>query len=177
MPTKSPTMLSRIDELRLVAQCALADNRRAFGRLVEEYQDGVRRLLMNLTGDACLADDLAQETFLKAYVAIRGFKGLSGMRTWLFRIACNEFYAWARTRREERADVLPEASCRSGDEAVKVDVASALASLSERERVVATLYFVDDRKLRDIAAITGMPLGTVKSLVSRSRVKLQDFLK
>ena len=71
-------MLSRLDEIRLLSQCALADNRDAFGRLVEAYQPRVRRFLLNLTmGDEMLTDDLSQETFIKAYVGIRSFKGLS----------------------------------------------------------------------------------------------------
>ena len=58
-------MLSKLDEIRLLSQCALADNRDAFGRLVEAYQPRVRRFLLNLTtGDEMLTDDLAQETFI-----------------------------------------------------------------------------------------------------------------
>ena len=51
-------------------------------------------------GDACLADDLAQDTFLKAYESVRSFKGLSGFRTWLYKIACNLYYSHQRSRRE-----------------------------------------------------------------------------
>ena len=83
--------MKKIDELRLIAQCALGDSRQAFGQLVEAYQSQLRRFLMNLTsGDEALTDDLAQETFLKAYVNVRNFKGLSSFATWLYRIAYNE---------------------------------------------------------------------------------------
>ena len=97
-----PDMLSKLDEIRLLSQCALADNRDAFGRLVEAYQPRVRRFLLNLTaGDEMLTDDLAQETFIKAYVGIRGFKGLSSFSTWLYRIAYNQFYT-SRSSRSPR---------------------------------------------------------------------------
>ena len=75
-------MLTRVEELRLIAQCALADDRDAFGRLVEAYQPRVRRFFLNLTGgDTMLTDDLAQETFIKAYVNLRGFRGMAGFGT------------------------------------------------------------------------------------------------
>lgn len=85
-------MLSRFEELQLIAKCIAGDSRRAFERLVEEYQEGLRRFLLNLTlGDAALTDDLAQETFLKAYMSLRSFKGIARFKTWLYRIAYNEF--------------------------------------------------------------------------------------
>ena len=71
-------MLSKIDELKLLARCALGDDRHAFGALVEAYQNDIRRFFLNLTfGDVALSDDLSQETFIKAYTSIRSFKGLS----------------------------------------------------------------------------------------------------
>ena len=79
-------MLSRIEELMLVSRCALSDDRDAFGRLVEEYQSDIRRFFINLTGDVALSDDLSQDTFIKAYTGIRGFKGFSRFRTWLYRM-------------------------------------------------------------------------------------------
>ena len=77
-------MLSKWDELRLIARCVAGDDRHAFERLVDEYNDGLRRFLLNLTlGDACLTDDLAQETFLKVYLSLRSFQGLARFKTWL----------------------------------------------------------------------------------------------
>lgn len=68
-------MLSKLEEIKLVSQCAFGDNRGAFGKLVEAYQPQLRRFLLNLTmGDENLTDDLAQETFIKAYTGIRAFK-------------------------------------------------------------------------------------------------------
>ena len=95
-------MLSKLDEIRLLSQCALADNRDAFGRLVEAYQPRVRRFLLNLTtGDEMLTDDLAQETFIKAYVNITKFRGMASFSTWLMRIAYNVFYDEVRKRKVE----------------------------------------------------------------------------
>ena len=97
-------MLNRFEELKLVAKCTLTDDRDAFGKLVEAYQSDIRRFFLNLTGDACLSDDLAQETFIKAYISIGSFMGLARFKTWIYRIAYNEFYDWTRKRKEERLD-------------------------------------------------------------------------
>ena len=84
-------MLKRLEETRLLARCMCSDNREAFSRLAELHQQGLRRFIMNLCGgDMMLTDDLAQETFLKAWMGIRQFRGLSGFRTWLYRIAVYE---------------------------------------------------------------------------------------
>ena len=173
-------MLKKIDELKLIAQCALTDNREAFGRLVEAYQSDIRRMLLNLTGgDVSLSDDLAQETFIKAYLAIRSFKGLSGFRTWLYRIACNEFYAWNRKMREEMVSEIPENTVKSFAESSDaiIDVKCALQQLPGNERIVIVLFYIEERSIKDISRITGMPEGTVKSHLSRAKSKLVDYFK
>ena len=64
--------MNKLDEIRLISRCILSDDRQAFGELVEAYQPSLRRFLLNLTlGDTALSDDLAQETFIKAYCSIR----------------------------------------------------------------------------------------------------------
>lgn len=172
-------MLNKIDELKLVVQCALTDNRDAFGQLVEAYQSDIRRFFLNLTnGDTCLSDDLAQETFIKAYIGIRSFRGLSKFSTWLYRIAYNEFYAWARSRREDVREQIPDTATASIEKAenTKMDVESALKLLSDAERSVVVLFYLEDRSLKDVSKITGMPEGTVKSHIARAKPKLAKIL-
>ena len=141
-------MLSKFDEIRLLSQCALADNRDAFGRLVEAYQPRVRRFLLNLTmGDEMLTDDLAQETFIKAYVGIRSFRGLSSFSTWLYRIAYNEFYSHARKHSEEHVDdisAMGEVSTAANDAIeASMTVQEALTRLNDNERVAVTLFYIE----------------------------------
>ncbi len=138
-------MLSKLDEIRLLSQCALADNRDAFGRLVEAYQPRVRRFLLNLTmGDEMLTDDLAQETFIKAYVGIRSFKGMSAFGTWLYRIAYNEFYNHTRKHHEEHVEDITrigEVSTAANDAIdASMTVQEALTRLNDNERVAITLF-------------------------------------
>ena len=158
-------MLSKLDEIRLLSQCALADNRDAFGRLVEAYQPRVRRFLLNLTmGDEMLTDDLAQETFIKAYVGIRGFKGLSSFGTWLYRIAYNEFYS--HTRRHQEDDAID----------ASMTVQEALACLNDNERVAVTLFYIEDQPIKQVAKIMQMPEGSVKSFIHRAKGKMKHFI-
>ena len=174
-------MLSKPDEIRLLSQCALADNRDAFGQLVEAYQPSVRRFLLNLTtGDEMLTDDLAQETFIKAYVGIRGFKGLSSFGTWLYRIAYNEFYNHTRRHQEEHVEDISRLGDVTTADADAFDasmtIQEALARLNDNERVAVTLFYIEDQPLKQVAKIMQLPEGSVKSLIFRAKGKMKQFI-
>ena len=187
------TVLSKIDELKLIARCTLGDDRRAFGTLVEAYQPQVRRFFLNLTlGDEALSDDLAQETFLKAYLNVRSFRGVAKFSTWLYRIAYNEFCSWQRKTQHEASlpDDLDEnfdadyydASgdrCYSATDSVDthIDVWRSMRVLSDTERTLVTLFYIQDYPLKKIVEITGLPEGTVKSYLSRAKAKLARVMK
>lgn len=169
--------------MKLLALCAATDNRDAFSRLVTAYEDGLRRFLLNLCGgNASLVDDLAQETFLKAWLGIRSFKGLSGFKTWLFRIAVNEFVSY---RRKQFPEPLADSSPIISDVAMtynnhiesEMDVSVALSYLPEDERMVVLLFYLEDMPIKKICLVTGMPEGTVKSHLSRGRTHLTHFFK
>lgn len=175
--------MKKIDQLRLIAQCALADNRQAFGLLVEAFQPQLRRFLMNLTGgNESLTDDLAQETFLKAYVSVRNFKGMSSFGTWLYRIAYNEFYTHKRGMHPEQA--IDETFSDEGmtDRSVegieaRLTVKEALLELRESERAVITLFFIEDQPIKKIAQIMQMPESTVKSHLRRGKENMKRMIK
>ena len=79
--------MSQLNDISLVAQVVVFRNTRAFDRLVGKYQSSVRRFFLHLTcGDSELSDDLAQDTFIKAYTNLASFKNLSSFSTWLYRI-------------------------------------------------------------------------------------------
>ena len=80
--------MSQLNDISLVAQVVVFRNTRAFDQLVKKYQSPVRRFFLNLTcGDNELSDDLAQDTFIKAYTNLASFKNLSNFSTWLYRMA------------------------------------------------------------------------------------------
>jgi len=176
--------MDKLQELTLIARCVASDDRRAFGLLVEAYADDIRRLLLGLTkGDVALVDDLAQESFLKAYLAIRSFEGIARFRTWLYRIAYNEYLSHMRRLRPlESLDeaIAPdnEPEYETYDEPIGSEtIQQALMRLPERERVVTQLFYFDNFSVARIATITGMPQGTVKCYLSRARGRLALLLE
>ena len=174
-------MLSKVEELKLISQIVLSDDRRAFARLVDAYQPILHNFFLNLTGgNEALFDDLAQETFIKAYTNIRQFRGLSQFKTWLFRIAYNEFYSYTRRTREILSDQPlepPDLLTRDveGNDA-RMDVFTAMQYLSTDERTVISLFFINDMPMKKISQITGMPEGTIKSHISRGKAKMAKLL-
>ena len=173
-------MLSKVEELKLISRCVLADDRRAFGMLVEAYQPRLRRFFMNLTlGDEYLSDDLAQETFVKAYIEIRSFRGMSRFGTWLFRIGYNEFYSYKRSEHTTtNIETVPERSSTPIDSSeISMDVKTAMAQLNEIERTVVTLFYIDDMPVKQIAAITGLNQSTLRSHLHRAKEKMVRTLK
>src|ERR1043166_9913503 len=90
-----------LSDAQLIARCVVEDDRHAFAELVRRHQSAVRACLRKLTsGNAALADDLAQETFLLAYRNLKSFRQEAKFSTWLYRIAYNAFLAAARTTKE-----------------------------------------------------------------------------
>lgn len=175
--------MNRSEDIRLVARCLLNDDRRAYGRLVEKYHPAVIRFFLNQTlGDAMLSDDLAQETFIRAYAHLPSFKGLSSFSTWIFRIAYRVFYDEMRSRRsrnERLADWEYAESEWPEDRAIaqKIDIYRAMQRLSPDERAVVQLFYLEDMALNRVADILHMPSGTVKSHLMRARQKLGVFLE
>lgn len=164
----------------LVARVAQHDNRHAFAVLVRRHQSDIRSSLRRLTrGDEALADDLAQETFTRAYRSIRHFRGVASFRTWLFRIAYRCFLSDRRRPRED-ADEIAEhhAITRDATEAhdFMADFELAMRELSPAQRDAVHFSLQRGFAHPEIAEIMGLPLGTVKTHVLRGRQKLQELL-
>lgn len=173
-------MLNKAQELLLIARCIAADDRDAFGQLVIAYEAGLRRFILNLTmGDAALSDDIAQETFLKAYLAIRSFKGIASFKTWLYRIAYNEFITFKR-RYVETNDIENTTPVIGSDTVAqsdaKMDLQVCLNALNDSERTIVHLFYIEDQPIKKVCEITGYPEGTVKSYLSRARTKMAEAL-
>lgn len=174
--------MSQMNDISLVAQVVVLKNARAFDQLVKKYQSAIRRFFLNQTlGDSDLSDDLAQETFIKAYTNIASFKNLSNFSTWLYRIAYNVFYDYIRSRKETSeidAREVDAMHCTEQENiGQKMDVYKSLKTLKEVERTCVTLFYMEDVSIEKIAGIIGCPAGTVKSHLSRGKEKLATYLK
>ena len=135
-------------------------------------------------GDAFLSDDLAQETFIKAYINIRSFKGISSFSTWLYRIAYNEYYNEKRRKHEESiphsddgAEILPAESTNPYSTDAQLTVQAALGSLNETERTVVTLFYIEDLTIKKISSIMQSPEGSIKSNLFRAKEKMGKFIE
>lgn len=173
--------VERLNDISLVTRVVVFHDKRAFDRLVKKHQSTVRRFLMNLTlGDRALSDDLAQDTFIKAYMHIGTFRGTAGFATWLHRIAYNVFYDYTRVHRKtlDIDDIPPMTDTSSHAEStMKIDIYSALKILKADERACITLQLMDGMPIDKITEITGIASGTVKSHLSRGKKKLATYLK
>ena len=168
--------MSRLSDIALATQVAVFGNKRAFDQLVKEYQSPVRRFLLSQTmGNEALSDDLALDTFLKAYTHIGQYRGTSSMLTWLTRIAYNVFYDYKRRTEVVRQDAPDVRQIPSSS--LKMDIYTALAQLRDEERTCITLQLVDGYAIDEIADITAIPPNTVKSHLKRGKEKLAEYLR
>ena len=176
--------MAELSDIALVTQVAVFRNKKAFDQLVRKYQSPVRRFFLNQTmGDEQLSDDLAQDTFIKAYTNITKFRGMSSFSTWLFRIAYNVHYDYRRSEKlnakSEDLDskkVVNSSFCTLHS-SLKMDLYQALAQLKEEERTCITLQLIDGQPIDKISDITGIPQNTVKSHLKRGKEKLTNYLK
>ena len=174
--------MGQINDISLVAQVWVFHNNRAFDTLVKKYQSPIRRFFLNLTtGDSDLSDDLAQDTFIKAYTNLNSFKNLSNFSTWLYRIAYNVFYDYIRSKKEtesiDSSEVDANYQTEQENVGAKMDVYESMKCLKEEERTCITLFYMEDLSIEKIASVTGFPAGTVKSHLSRGKEKLSEYLK
>ncbi|MGM9735226.1 MAG: RNA polymerase sigma factor [Candidatus Cryptobacteroides sp.] len=170
--------------------------RQQFIEAVAQEQESLRRFLRLLCeGDGALADDIAQEALLKAYLSFERFEGRARFSTWLFRIAYNCFYDNAsRVSRcptvslDDLDATSEDGICRQArnvmDESMESDkrfdnqvLYHAIRGLPDTEQAVILLFYMEDKSIKDIETITGMPSGTVRSHLSRARAHLKLYLE
>lgn len=180
------------EEERLVVE-AQRGSMEAFNRLVRRYERQVYNVALRIVGQTDLAEDVTQDTFLLAYRALHQFRG-GIFRAWLLRIATNRCYDELRRRQRRPADSFEElafepqaqwSSLAAAEEpearVERIELAraleSALRQLPDDQRVVVVLSDVQGYSYDDIAAITGVSLGTIKSRLSRGRGRLRDLLR
>ncbi len=166
---------------------ARSGDRAAFGTLMRQHHRRVYRLALQLTGSAGDADDVTQETFLRAYRAIHRFDGRADLFTWLYRICVNVALNLRRQGKRIAADLddprVPEPVDGAEDPALKAERASAyrelakaLDTLSESLRTTMILACVEQVPYKDIAQVLGCSEGTVAWRVHEARRKLREVI-
>lgn len=154
-----------------------------FTELVRPEQEPLRRFLLALcSGDSKMADNIAQEALVRAYLNSRSFLGLSSFKTWLFRIAYNCYVD--NLRRQKHRPVIADLESASAvfsedqaDASFKYQqLYMALNRLSEKEKAVIVLHYFEDRSTAEISAILREPVRTVKYHLHRGRQSLKKYL-
>jgi len=164
----------------------------AFNQLVLQFQGLVYNVAYRILGDGELAADVAQESFIKAYNGISGFRGGS-FKAWLTRIATNACYDALRHKQRRPADSIDDMAVepeymphlQSDEESpdsyvVRSELSDLIQAcineLPDDQRITLVLADIQGMSYQEIADITGVSLGTVKSRLSRARARLRDFL-
>ena len=180
-PQSSLRPASPDSDLPLVER-ARAGDQHAFALLVHKYQRRIERLITRMVRDTDLVQDIAQETFLRAYRALHQFRGDAQFYTWLYRIAVNkigrasyETAAAPASADEETFRPEPEPTSAETPEAelaareVAAAVQAAVAALPEDLREALLLREIEGLSYEEIAAAMGTPIGTVRSRIFRAR--------
>jgi RNA polymerase sigma factor (sigma-70 family) len=170
-----------VEDAPLIARVVADDDRHAFATLVRRHQSAVRGFLLRLCcGDGALADDVAQETFLRAYQRIGTYRSEGGFDSWLFSIAYRAFASEKRRRHwsAEELKEVPEAvepDARQANETA-ADIARAMRQLREPERACLSLCYQWGMSHQEMAKVLDYPVGTVKTHIARGKEKLRAHL-
>jgi RNA polymerase sigma-70 factor, ECF subfamily len=169
----------RVDQAALV-RAARDGDREAFMRLVRLHQAGVRAFAHGLVGSHALAEDVAQEAFLRAWRGLPDLRGDGAFTTWLYTIARRA--ALDEVRRPVPATVpIDQAAAvadrRAGDPVLRHDLERALATLEVAQREAFLLVVVLGLSYQEVGGMVGCPAGTVASRVFRARSRLASALR
>jgi RNA polymerase sigma factor (sigma-70 family) len=166
----------------LIARVVQVDDQAAFGELVRRHQAVVRGFLRRMLGGRLdLADDLAQETFIKAHRGMRRYRGDASFPVWLCAIAANELRGeWRRRKRRAEFgedEAGEQIAAEEADGAMRRDVDAGLAHLPEMQRAALVLCFEHGLTHAEAATALGCPVGTLKSHVARGKARLREWLE
>ena len=196
------TGLAELTDEQLIVSCRGSTAERArglVGELARRHFERVAGFIHALVGDATVAQDLAQEAFVRVFAHRETYKDIGKFSTWVFTIARNLALNEVRNRKHRPALSLDGAPNDSGpltsvgakvvtppaaappEEAARGDlraaVRRAIEGLEEHHRVVVVLCDIEERPYAEAAAILGVPVGTVRSRLSRAREQLEKRLR
>jgi RNA polymerase sigma factor (sigma-70 family) len=198
-PVESALTPSSVDEAQLVALARRGDLE-AYDQLVRRYQERIYATVYHMTANHEDANDLAQEAFIKAFQALKTFKGGSSFYTWVYRIAVNKTINFLKQRKNRsqmslndldfNAEHDPDLVALISDKTPRREAAltelqeklnAAMLTLSEPHRLVVTLHDIQGLSHEQIAEIMECNVGTVRSRLFYARQQLQaqlsDYLK
>lgn len=177
-------------DAQIVAAIRAGQRDAVLSAILPEYRRKVYSLAWSIVKNSAMADDVAQDVFVKVWRSLPSFDGRAKFSTWLYAITRNAAISALRRRREQDSlqdgAVLAEAeatlAARAADTSHEHDpaesarLAAALAQLPDRQRQVVTLFYLQERSYDEVAEMLAMPLGTLKTLLHRARARLAQIL-
>lgn len=175
--------MDRQKETQIIAS-VLSGNTDEYRYLVERYHQGLRYYLQGMLGDAEVADDIAQETFIRAYEKLSQYKPQFAFSTWLYRIGSNMALQYMKKKKptsiEDFVEVIPDDKPSAGEEFDKTSerkrVRQAVMNLSDDYRQVVTLYYWQGMSYEQIADVLERPIGTIRTWLHRAKEDLREEL-
>ncbi len=176
---------AREARIRSLLERSRGGDQSAFRELVVLHQDQAYGLALRITRSSADAEEVAQDAFLRAWLALARFRGESSFGTWLYRIVARRAFARLERLRPRRGREGggEEAAARAARAVARAESPEAAAQARRLERMVSalpaaqraavTLYYYEDRSVEQVAAILGMPENTVKTHLSRARAALR----
>jgi RNA polymerase sigma-70 factor, ECF subfamily len=172
-------LLSGLTDEQLISMADAGDVQ-AYGELVLRYQAMVIGFLTRLTAQRSLAQDLAQESFVKGFLKLGQFSRSGTFKSWIFTIAYREFLTASRRARQSfiREQIVAADTVTSieEDNSMSLDMERALQFITRNERETLVLFYSAGFTHAEISELSGLPLGTVKSHILRGREKLKIAL-
>jgi RNA polymerase sigma-70 factor (ECF subfamily) len=172
------------DDDRLILEQILAGQKELFRLLVKRHEQQVYGMGLSFFRNKEDASDFTQEVFLKVYRSLPRFEGRSRFSTWLYKIAYNTAINSVKRNKEYQSlseeDTIPDADTperRTLRKILRETILEAVLELPPRFRVCVDLFFFYERSLKEIEAITGYPVNTIKSHVHRAKKILQKKLE
>ncbi len=165
----------------------LNDRRTKFEAIVRQHSKSVFNLAYSILGNRALAEDVAQDVFIRIWERGESFQGRSAFTTWLYSVTRNAAISERRKQASRGASVeasderLSEVQYRRDDEASadflqQRRVGAAIEELPANMRVVIRLYYLEENSVDRVSVILQIPIGTVKTLLSRARIRLSKSL-
>ena len=171
----APPLMAESDET-LVSRTVRLKDATAYAELVRRYEQKILLLQQRLTGERALAEDLSQETFLRAWQKLNTFNASGSFGGWLASVAYNVFRAhWRKHKRQSDQVALDdlELSAPATDETGSADLDRLLAMLPRQDQVILTLCYAYGLSNTEVGQVLDMPAGTVKARIHRAKAKIR----
>lgn len=176
-------------EEQIGRRLANGEYRPAFEQVLEVYSQKIFHLALSLLRDQMLAEDLTQDVLLRIWKGLPGYHGEASVSTWIYTIARNACLTELKRRAnrptvslsevgfEANADAIPTLQYHDPEAGTALDVNQLLAQIPDKYRQVVSLFYLEQKSYEQVAALLGLPLGTVKTYLYRGKRELLKLSK